>query len=235
MGCCCLCTNTAVKEPDPMVSRLGSWTSGCLLAKPCHPIFLSQYPKVSNICCSLRFSVLLHDTNYICAITCQSGGSWKSCSLSEASNRSVRRLLSPVWLHKLFQSYSSISLMIWWYASSFDNLQRSCKILPTGFSSGSSFEIVSLYPPNGSDDYVKSWRLCLFIITGKKDCFEILLLHAGECVPWKHNCWHSIWTTIFFSPRASYPVNFFTHDFFYIFCVPFIVSCYLIYLFKTRK
>ena len=92
MGRCCVCTDTTVEEPNPMADWLGSWTAGCLLAESCHPIFLSQYPQVSDICRSLCIGVFLHDTYRICAITCQSWGSWKGCSISEASNRSVRFL-----------------------------------------------------------------------------------------------------------------------------------------------
>lgn len=103
----------------------------------------------------------------ICAITCQSWGSWKGCSISEAGNRS-----------------------------------KCGKILPSGVSSRFGSEDLSLYPPYSFSDHVKSWRLCIFIIVGKEDCFEILLLHAGECIPWKHNRWYSIWTAIRFPPSV---------------------------------
>ena len=94
------------------------------------------------------------------------------------------------------------------------DLQKCGKILPSGVSSRSGSEDLSLYPPYSINDHVKSWRLCIFIITGKEDCFEILLLHAGECIPWKHNRWYSIWTAIRFPPPASYTVILFRLPFF---------------------
>lgn len=194
-----------------MADWLGSWTAGCLLAKSCHPIFLSQYPQVSDMCRGLCFSVFLHDPHRVCSITCQSRGSWKSCSFSEASNWSVRFL--SLYVRSLPDSNNSwlllsrsipcflICFLIW--------LQKGGEIFPSGISSWSGSEDFPLCPPFSSANHVKGWRLCLFIIAGKKDCFEILLLHAGERIPWKHNRWHSIWTAIFVSPPASYTVTIF--------------------------
>ena len=111
------------------------------------------------------------------------------------------------------------------------DLQKCGKILPSGVSSRSGSEDLSLYPPYSFNDHVKSWRLCIFIITGKEDCFEILLLHAGECIPWKHNRWYSVWTAICFPPPASYTVILFRLPFFS--CIfmnlKVIFACYSIY------
>jgi len=231
MGRCCVHTDTTVEEPNPMADWLGSWTAGCLLAESCHPIFLSQYPQVSDIRCGLCIGVFLHDTYRICAITCQSWGSWKGCSISEASNRSVRFLsLYIVSLACCQRLRWSISCFFFHMVFLFD-LQKCGKILPSGVSSRFGSEDLSLYPPYSFSDHVKSWRLCIFIIVGKEDCFEILLLHAGECIPWKHNRWYSIWTAIRFPPPASYTVILFRLPFFS--CIfmnlKVIFACYSIY------
>lgn len=94
MGCFCLCTNNAKQESNSLVNKLGPWTKRCILEKSSYTLCFFDHQKTCDIIVGLCTGLLLHDTHCLCAITSQSGRSWKGCSFPQASNRIVSMIFS---------------------------------------------------------------------------------------------------------------------------------------------
>lgn len=92
LGSIGLCTDTTKQEPYTLADWLGSRAARCILAELGHTICFFDHPKTDNIFVSVCLGILLHDSHCFCSIPCKFGGSWKSCSFPQTSNRIVSEL-----------------------------------------------------------------------------------------------------------------------------------------------